>query len=441
MMNAYSTYKHSGIDWLDKIPSHWSSVRAQYLFDIVSGSTPNSTDETLWDGDIRWITPADFKTEDRYISTGKRTISKKGYDTCSTTLLPAGSIIFSKRAPIGKVVIAKNELCTNQGCFGCIPSKLLSNEYFYYLMSILEPQYNLLGSGSTFMEISAKEFCSFKLLFPPLDEQEAIAAFLDEKTAKIDALTAEKQSQVEELCAYRTSLISETVTRGLNSNAPLRHSGIDWLGDIPEHWVISPLKYLVSEPLAYGANEAPQEEIDMANPRYIRITDINDTDGSLKHETYRTLELHKAQPYLLKKGDVLFARSGATVGKTYRFIEDYPCCFAGYLIRARCNESLDSEYLIYFTNSLCYTNWKNSIFNQSTIQNIAADKYNNLPIAVPTLSEQHEIVAFLKEKTSKIDKAISELEAQLEELAEYKKAVITEAVTGKVDVRDWKPKE
>lgn len=126
-MKAYPEYKSTTLRWVENIPTHWECVRAQYLFDIVSGSTPNSNDETLWNGNINWITPADFNTKDHYISKGKRTISKKGYESCSTTLVPAGSIIFSKRAPIGKVVIAADELCTNQGCFGCVPIKELSN--------------------------------------------------------------------------------------------------------------------------------------------------------------------------------------------------------------------------------------------------------------------------------------------------------------------------
>lgn len=438
-MKKYPKYKSSRVDWIDTIPYHWSCVRAQYLFDIVSGSTPNSNDDSLWDGNINWITPADFKTDDHYICNGKRTITQKGYNSCSTTIVPAGSIIFSKRAPIGKVVINSVELCTNQGCFGCIPIKELSCNFFYYLMSILESEYNVLGSGSTFMEISAKEFSNFKLLVPPFEEQEAIAAYLDEVTAKIDSLIAEKRSQVEDLRKYRTSLITETVTRGLNPDATLRSSGIDWLGDIPEHWDIVPLKYLVDESLMYGANESPDEETNASNPRYVRITDI-DENGRLNDNTFRSLSHNKAAGYMLCKGDILFARSGATAGKTYRFDEDYPACFAGYLIKAKCGSKLNSKYLLFFTNTLSYSNWRNSIFDQSTIQNISADKYNKLPVPLPSLSEQQQIVDYLDEKTSKIDALIKELEAQLSNLATYKQAVITEAVTGKVDVRDWTPK-
>ena len=287
--------------------------------------------------------------------------------------------------------------------------------------------------------LNIKAYLSQPIPLPTLTEQTAIAEYLDEVTGKIDALVNEKQAQVDELRAYRTSLITETVTRGLNSNAPLKDTGIDWLGDIPQHWENIKLKFLLDEPMMYGANESPESDINIDNPRYIRITDI-DENGNLKDETYRTLQYDKAHPYLLKYGDVLFARSGATVGKTYRFTECYPACFAGYLIKASCGRKLLSSFLIYYTNSQSYNNWKNSIFDQSTIQNIAADKYNNLSVPLPPLSEQQEIAEYLDKKTTKIDALIAELEAQLKDLIDYKQAVITEAVTGKVDVRDWKTK-
>ncbi|WP_305149661.1 restriction endonuclease subunit S, partial [uncultured Muribaculum sp.] len=255
-----------------------------------------------------------------------------------------------------------------------------------------------------------------------------------------DALVAGKQAQVEDLRKYRTSLITEAVTRGLNPNAPLRQSGIDLIGDIPQTWECIPLKFLLHEQLMYGANETAEDEINFNHPRYIRITDISE-NGKLKSETYRTLSPIKAEPYMLKSGDVLFARSGATAGKTYLYNETYPACFAGYLIKASCGNKLLPTFLCYFTNTQPYINWKSSIFDQSTIQNISAEKYNGLPIPLPTMGEQQQIVKYLDEKTAKIDALIDELNQQLDELALYRKAVISEAVTGKVDVRDWKPED
>lgn len=204
-------------------------------------------------------------------------------------------------------------------------------------------------------------------------------------------------------------------------------SGIDWIGDIPSHWDITPLKRNLRMPLKYGANE-PAESEDKNYPRYIRITDI-DSNGNLKDETFKSLEPSKATDYLLAKGDVLFARSGATVGKTYIFKEPYEACFAGYLIKASCSLRLSPQFLFYYTNSGMYNNWKNSIFIQSTIQNIGADTYSLLPLPLPPIAEQEAIAAWLDEKCGEIDAAIAKVDREIELIDELKQSKISRVVT------------
>ena len=140
---------------------------------------------------------------------------------------------------------------------------------------------------------------------------------------------------------------------------------------------------------------------------------------------------------MLEKSDILFARSGATVGKTFLFEENYPACFAGYLIKAKCDtNSLLPKYLYYFTCTNQYDNWKNSIFVQATIQNIGADKYSTMPILVPpTIEEQEKIVTQIEIGIKGVDLSISELQSQIEDLKSYKSSLITEAVTGKIDLQ------
>ena len=183
----------------------------------------------------------------------------------------------------------------------------------------------------------------------------------------------------------------------------------------------------------YGANEAPDNLSD-SHPRYIRITDI-DESGNLKSETFSTLSPEKADSYLLKLGDILFARSGATVGKSFIFNENYSACFAGYLIKASPNEKIGlSEYIYLFTKSTNFYNWKDRINVQATIQNIGADKYANLYVPFPPLSEQQEIVDKLESKIQPLDSALAKAKREIELLREYKQSIITEAVTGKIKV-------
>ncbi|QKE28540.1 type I restriction/modification system, specificity subunit [Arcobacter acticola] len=213
----------------------------------------------------------------------------------------------------------------------------------------------------------------------------------------------------------------------------MKDSGVQWIGDIPENWKVKVLKRVLAEPLKYGANEAAEFE-NTDHPRYIRITDFGN-DGLLKDDTFKSLEPQIAEPYLLNEGDVLFARSGATVGKTFQF-KNYKgkACFAGYLIKANPqNYLISSDFLYYFTKSPAYDTWKESIFTQATIQNIGADKYAYLPVVVPSIKIQKRITDFLDKATLQIDDAIKTKEKQLKTLEALKKSIIHKAVTKGLD--------
>ncbi|MDW7726427.1 MAG: restriction endonuclease subunit S [Candidatus Methanoperedens sp.] len=212
-----------------------------------------------------------------------------------------------------------------------------------------------------------------------------------------------------------------------------KDSGVEWLGEVPEHWKLKKLKYLVTGFLKYGANESAELE-DTNLPRYIRITDFGD-NGKLKQDTFKSLPLEIAKYYLLENGDILFARSGATVGKTFQFKNhEKSACFAGYLIKASPDEKkILSDYLYLFTKSNSYEMWKNNIFIQATIQNIGADKYNSLTLSVPPLPEQRAIAALLDRETGRIDTLIEKKERQVELLQEKRAALISHAVTKGLD--------
>lgn len=203
--------KDSGIEWVGEIPEQWNVKPIKWDFDIIAGATPKTDKPELWDGDIPWITPADYKTEDRYIKQGRRCITEEGMASCATTLLPKGSVIFSKRAPIGLVVVNSQPLCTNQGCLGCVP-RSANSSYYYYVMSAFTEQYELYGSGTTFKEISATNFADFMLPCPAIEEQESIALYLDKKCSEIDSLINIKLSKIDSLKEYKKSIIYEYVT-------------------------------------------------------------------------------------------------------------------------------------------------------------------------------------------------------------------------------------
>ena len=209
----------------------------------------------------------------------------------------------------------------------------------------------------------------------------------------------------------------------------MKDSGIEWIGEIPTDFSLYKLKYLLSSPLCYGANESGTLYSDIL-PRYIRITDIS-PNGTLKNSGMLSLDESSAQNYMLHEGDILFARSGATVGKSFIYHNYYGrAAYAGYLIKASFNRLVLPEFVYYYTCSSAYEIWKNSIFIQSTIQNIGADRYSNLPISVPnSIDKQLKIVRYLNNFCSRFDAIIYNLQTSIEDYKKLKQAVITQAVT------------
>ena len=440
-MKQYPTYKESGVQWIGQIPEHWNVCHLWWLLEhMTTGLNPRDNFKFKEDGEYFYVTIANFKDGQLFLDEKCDRIDKDAWNIIQERSdLQKGDILFASISRNGQAYIV-NEFPANwninESVFKLRFMKNVVDTNFAYYVLTDDSFYNEMQSeatGATFQSIKQNKLKLNTLPLPPFAEQQAIAKFLDFKTAKIDETISLYEQQKADLVEYRKALISDTVTRGLNPNVPLKDSGIQWLGQIPEGWKIVPLKFLLASGMMYGANESADEP-NMEWPRYIRITDIAE-NGSLKDETYMSLSPDKAADYMLQKGDILFARSGATVGKTYMFNENYPACFAGYLIKATCGKDRLPEFLLKYTQSSVYENWKNSIYIQSTIQNIGADKYNQMPIPVPSLAEQQAIVSFLDSKTAMIDEAIRRIDEQIADLKAYRTALITDAVTGKIDVR------
>lgn len=192
-------------------------MKMKYLFDIYAGATPKSDNPAFWDGNITWITPSDYKTNEKYVSKGSRTITQKGYNSANTTLVPKGSLIVSKRAPIGTVCIAAKPLCTNQGCLSCIPKEGVNSEFFYYVLSAITEEMEILGSGTTFQEISASNFANMKVPYMDLKDQNRITAYLNEKCAAIDEAISRQKKAIEKLEEYKVLYIRDVLYKQGNS--------------------------------------------------------------------------------------------------------------------------------------------------------------------------------------------------------------------------------
>jgi len=244
MFPKYPKYKSSGIEWLGEIPEHWGIKALKRVFRILNGSTPKSGEPSYWDGDIPWATPDDLGSlQGDTLFFTRRMITEDGYNSCGTSLAPAGSLVLSTRAPIGHLAIAAVPLCTNQGCRCLVFHTKDETRFFYYQLLTARQELESWGQGSTFQELSRDKLGAVYLVAPPVHEQRAIAAFLDRETARIDKLIRKKERQIELLQEKRSAVISHAVTKGLNPNVKMKDSGIEWLGKIPEHWEVIRLKF------------------------------------------------------------------------------------------------------------------------------------------------------------------------------------------------------
>lgn len=348
-------------------------------------------------------------------------------------------VLFGKLRPyLAKVFLPNSSGICSTEFLVLEPIKSINRKYLFY--TLLTKEFIATVNASTFGSKMPRANWDFigsqSVPVPPISEQNKIVNYLDRETTQIDNLIAAKEQMLTLLEEKREALISHAVTRGLDPNVSFKRSGLDWLGDIPQHWDVIRLKHLAKEALAYGANEAALED-NPSYPRFIRITDIKD-DGSLRPETFKSLSPEVAKPYLLSDGDVLLARSGATVGKAFIYRKEWgTACFAGYLIRCRCNkELLIPSFLFYYTQSSCYWSQVYAGTIQATIQNFSGEKYGDIFIPIPPLSEQKDILNFLDYETSKLDGLLGAIKESISLLKERRSALITAAVTGQITLEE-----
>lgn len=424
--------KYSGIKWIGEIPDNWNVRKVKQCF-YISKEQAHEENPTILS-----LARAGVKVRDISNNEGQLAASYDNYNP----VMP------------GDLLLNPMDLYSGANCSLSEVSGVISPAYINLRKKVeLNPkfydyffktQYWAMamfahGKGVSFdnrWTMNAETLLNYYLPFPSSDVQDKIVDLINKKTAEIDSLIEIENQQIEKLKEYKQAVITEAVTKGLDNNVSMKDSGIEWIGKIPEETSVIPLKFLLAEPMMYGANESGLREKIINGYRYIRITDI-DGDGILKDDDenqYLTQE--KGESYNLSEGDILFARSGGTVGKTFIYHESYgKSAFAGYLIKGKCDlNKLLPEYLYLYTQSSIYELWKQQIFIQSTIQNIGANKYSMLPLIVGSLEWQKQVTSYVQTKAREIDELIIVKQQKIDQLSEYKKSLIYEYVTGKKEV-------
>ncbi len=426
--------KGSGIEWIGEIPQDWGLRKIKTNFDIIAGATPKSGEASYWDGDIPWITPADYTTEGVYVSAGHKSITQDGLNSCATSLIPEGSIIFSKRAPVGLVAINSNPLCTNQGCLSCVPKDSVDAKYFYYVMSIYGEQFDLFASRTTFKEISADAFANFKLPYPDSETQKRITSFLDAKCIEIDALIAAKEKTNVLLKERRQSIIYEAVTKGLDPTVPMKDSGVEWIGEIPEGWEIAALKRLGTPATGSTPSKDSADYWDGDIP-WVSSKDMK-SDYLLDSEDHITqAAVDECGLTLFAPGTLIFCVRSGILRHTFPVaVATLPVTINQDLRALSLTGDVNPAFLLYYMRGMNDT--VVTLYQKigATVESIEMDWFLYFPVVLPSREEQDRIVEVLDLRCASLDQTVTQNEATIRQLKEYRQSLIYEAVTGKIEV-------
>ena len=418
-LQPYPAYKPSYFEWLGDVPRHWKVQRLRTLVNITTGEK-NTIDQQDYGKYPFFVRSQTVEKIDSWSFDGEAVLTAgDGVGVAKVFHYVNGKFDYHER------VYKLSGFRTVKGKY-----------FFHYFKAMLHFEVFQGTAKSTVDSLRLPMLQNFPVVIPPLSEQAGIVRYLDYVDGRIRRYISARKKLVKLLEEQKQALINRAVTRGLDPNVRLKPSGVEWLGDLPAHWVVRKLRYLIQGKLKYGANAAA-EYANSDWPRYLRITDF-DSDGKLRSDTFRSLPPEIAKNYLVQPGDLLLARSGATVGKAFLVSFNIgKACYAGYLILARPRRSLiKPEYLFAFTQSSGFIQWKDSTFVISTIQNISAEKYADLPVPSPPLPEQLQILQYLDKAMIDIDSSIDRTRRQIDLLGEYRIRLIADVVTGKLDIRE-----
>lgn len=429
--------RHIGISPSAIMPDGWSVAPLKRYFRVVGGATPTD-DAKNWDGDIPWVTPGDLSGLDTfYVGKGKRSISERGYRSCGTQLVPGGSVIVSTRAPIGSLAIAQEPLCTNQGCKALVPTTKVDSRFFAYALSVATPQLNALGQGSTFRELSGESLGAFLLAVPSHQEQCRIATFLDHETAWIDKLIKEKERLLGLLREKWQVTVSRAVTKGLNTDARMRPTSLVGVGAVPAHWGEVPLKY-VTPGVTVGIVVTPSAYYAPAGVPVLRSLNVRPNQIALNNLVYMSEEHnHLHRKSMLRTGDVVVVRTGQP-GTAAVVESTLDGCNCVDLIIIRRSPKFDSQFLAYLLNSDVSRIQVAQGADGAIQQHFNVETAKSLRVALPPISEQRDIVAYLDEIARETADALDQGQRLVALLSERRAALVTAAVTGQIDLRAWR---
>lgn len=440
MAKTYDTYKDSGIAWIGEIPGEWEVCRLKSQFKACKGL--NITKENLKEEGYPVISYGQIHAKNNCGTSISqeliRFVSNSYIDSNPECLTNKGCFIFADTSEDiegcgNAVYINSGSIFAGYHTIILKPKFGTSNKYLAYLFltDCWRSQIRASVSGIKVLSITQKIINTTSILLPPLSVQQSISSFLDEKCGEIDSLISIQEEMISELLAYKQSVITEAVTKGLDKKAKMKNSGVEWIGDIPEEWEVIKIQYL-NQGLTDGTH-GTYNRVDkgrlLLSSKNVREKDllITDSESQISEEDYQSI-ISNGFP---KKGDLLMCCIGASIGRCIIYKYDETYAFQRSVIFIRCNKLIKPELLRY--NLLSNNSLLQELFliNQSAQAGLYQGQVKEIKVIVPPISKQKQIIDYLDEKTSQIDSLIALKQSKIESLKEYKKSIIYEYVTGK----------
>lgn len=439
--------KPSGIDWIGDIPNEWNITKVKYrTSQIGSGTTPDSGNPLYYeDGCFPWIQSGDLYNADYIRDTEKKITELAVADFNALTWYEKEFVVVAMYgASVGNIAISQISSYTNQAC--CVlKAKDDDLRYLFYFLSAGKENMLQMAFGGTQPNISQAIIKNLPYLNASHNEQQTIADFLDKECARIDSIAADLEKQIALLQQYKKSLITETVTKGLDKSVPMKDSGVEWIGEIPVGWELSRIKYLTDNhhPYPIGDGDHGMLKADdylTEGIPYIRVLNLTWGSGlNLENLVFISKEMNSLiKNSELKPNDILIAKTGATIGKTAIVPDSLPVSnttsHVGKITLANVH---DAKYFYYvMTSSIVQKQIQDISAMQSTRPELGIEGLKNLILTVPPFDIQQHIARFLDDHCAKIDRVLHEKGKQLSVIKQHKKSLIYEYVTGKKRVKE-----
>jgi type I restriction enzyme, S subunit len=438
----YEKYKDSGVAWLGEVPGHWDVKRLKRLTTrISSGKTPLGGSETYVDDGVLFLRSQNVHDLGLRLDDVVRIAEDVDDSMASSRVEPNDVLLNITGASIGRTCIVPLDFPrANVNQHVCVVrvahpghARLVS---WLLKSGQIKQQIDFVQDGAAREGLNFGHIGNFTVPMPPPGEVEVLCDFLDHETAKIDALVEEQKRLIELLKEKRQAVISHAVTKGLNPNAPMKDSGVAWLGEVPAHWVVRAIKHVVSTPVTDGPHETPNfpdegvpfVSAEAVSAGYVNFDKIRGFISEQDHLRY-------SEKYWPKRGDIFMVKSGATTGVTAIVETDMEFNIWSPLAVIRCGRASDPYFVLNFMRSKNFLEAVTLNWSFGTQQNIGMGVIENLAVTVPPIDEQRLIAEFLVRESGRLDALTAEADAAMNLLQERRTALISAAVTGKIDVR------